>query len=120
MYLRHDDAIAEVEDSGDAAGQAPELPFPVPLSAGCLDDGVQRLLVGLGLDEDHFRRTRPDGLAAHDKFNSGVADLAFGIASMPDADQSVSVASGQLDCTSVCRCQGLDDAVSGALCLHLL
>jgi hypothetical protein len=118
MYLRLNDATAKVEDGGDAAGKAPELALSVPLAAGRLDDGVQRLLMDLRLDEDHLRCARPYGLAAHQQLNSRVADLASGIRPVPDADQSVSVATSQFDRAAVGWGQGLDDAMSAAFCLH--
>jgi hypothetical protein len=118
MYLRLDHAIAKVQDRGYPAGEAPKLLFSIPVAARGLEHGVQGLLVGLGLDEDHFRSPRPYGLAAHEELDRCVANLAFSIGPMTNADQGVAVATGQLDGATVSWSQGLDDAMSAAFCLH--
>lgn len=118
MYLRLHHAIAKVQDGGYAAGQAPKLLLSIPVAACCLDDGVQGLLVGLGLDEDQFRSPRPYGLAAHEELDRCVANLSLRISAMTYADEGVTVPTGQLDGASVGWRQRLDDAVSAAFCLH--
>lgn len=62
-YLRFDHSGAKVQDGGNPAGEAPELLLAIPVAARRLDDGVQGLLVWLGLDEHHLWSARPDGLA---------------------------------------------------------
>ena len=118
MYLRLDDTRAQIEDGGDPAGQAPELTPSVPQPACCLDDRVQRLLVGLGLDEDHLRSAGADRFAADDKLHGCVANFPFRIGSMAYADESVTVPARQLDGTAIGWRQRLDDAVSAAFGLH--
>ena len=118
MYLRLNDARAQIEDRGDPARQAPELSFPVPQPARSLDDGVHRLLVWLGLDEDRLWSAGADRFAADDKLDGRVPNLPLRIGSMTDADESVTVATGKLDGASIGWRQRLDDAVSAAFCLH--
>jgi hypothetical protein len=120
MYLRFHNATAKIEDGCDATCKPPELPFPVPLATRRLNDRVQRLLMWLRLDEDHFRRASSNWLAAHDELNSRVTNLALGVGPMTYADQRVSVAARQFDRSAVCWRQGLDDAVSAAFRLHRL
>jgi hypothetical protein len=114
IYLRLDHAGAEVQDGGDPARKAPELLLSVPVAARCLDDGVQSLLVGLRLDEEHFGCSSADGLAADEQLYSGVPHLSLGICPVSNTDQSVTVATGKFDRASICWSQGLDDAVSAA------
>lgn len=118
MYLRPDHATSKIQDGGHPTGEAPELLLAIPEAACSLDDGVQRLLVWLGLDEDHLGSPRSYGFAANEEFDGCVANLAFGIGPMAYADQGVAVATCQFDRAAVIWSQGLDDAMSAAFCLH--
>lgn len=118
MYLRLDDARAQIEDGGDAAGKAPKLPSSVPQPACSLDDRVQRLLVGLGLDEDHLRSARADRFTADNKLDGRVTNLSLRISSMTYADEGVTVPTGQFDGAAVGWRQCLDDTVGAAFCFH--